>query len=230
MRTTRTRLATTLLAGVLATAGLAACGSNDAASGSTSGGGGSSASPSAASTKPVATVADLSAHGGTTSVTLDPTFLKGLTTLQLTPSPLGTATIDGAVASFPITGGSVTVYTPGSVTPYVQGSVEHTGSGLQLVGGGKTVQLTDFVIDPGTSVLTGKVTVDGQVAYPSAPLFFLDGRTLQPLKTEGTAAVLEGTTVSLTKEAAAALDQVFGTQALTEYFPVGVAKISVNTQ
>jgi hypothetical protein len=42
------------------------------------------------------------------------------------------------------------------------------------LGGGTVVDLTDFVIDPGKSVLTGKVTVDGTVAAEDAPLFFLD--------------------------------------------------------
>jgi hypothetical protein len=39
--------------------------------------------------------------------------------------------------------------------------------------------------------------------------------------------VLEGTTVSLTKTAADALNGVFGVTALTEFFPVGIAKITV---
>ncbi|MGH3038668.1 MAG: hypothetical protein ACRDLZ_04570 [Gaiellaceae bacterium] len=41
--------------------------------------------------------------------------------------------------------------------------------------------LSDFVIDPGASVLTGTVSVSGEVAAEDAPLFFLDGRTLAPL-------------------------------------------------
>jgi len=45
------------------------------------------------------------------------------------------------------------------------------------------------VVDPGASLPTGKVSVDGAVAADSAPLFFLDGRTLEPLKTEGSTAV-----------------------------------------
>ena len=61
--------------------------------------------------------------------------------------------------------------------------IDHDGSGLSLTGGGKKVELTDFEVDPGKSVLTGKVTVDGKVAAESAPLFFLDGRTLKPLET-----------------------------------------------
>jgi hypothetical protein len=54
--------------------------------------------------------------------------------------------------------------------------------GLSLTAGGTQVELTDFVIDPGASVLTGGVSVDGEVAAEGAPLFFLDGRTLKPLQ------------------------------------------------
>jgi hypothetical protein len=38
------------------------------------------------------------------------------------------------------------------------------------------------VIDPGASVLTGTVSVNGEVAAEGAPLFSLDGRTLNPLQ------------------------------------------------
>jgi hypothetical protein len=133
------------------------------------------------------------------------------------------------VARFPITGGNVTYYKPGTVAPFVQGEIDHAGSGLSLTGGGKTVELTDFVVDPGASVLTGTVSVDGAVAAESAPLFFLDGRTLQPLKTEGSTAVLEGTTVKLKDEAASLLNDTFGTDALAGGLVIGVAKITVDT-
>ena len=122
----------------------------------------------------------------------------------------------------------MTYYKPGSVAPYVQGEIDHSGSGLSLTGGGKTVKLTNFVVDPGKSVLTGKVTVDGKVAAESAPLFFLDGRTLQPLKTAGSTAVLQGTTVKLKDEAARLLNDTFGTDALKGGLVIGVAKITVN--
>src|SRR5262245_61457103 len=162
---------------------------------------------------PVAQVDQLS--GRTTAVTLDAGFVEALQSLKLTPAPLGAAEISSAgVASFPITGGNVTYYEPGSVSPYVQGEIDHDGSGLSLDGGGKHVELTDFVVDPGKSVLTGKVTVDGEVAAESAPLFFLDGRTLKPLETEGSTAILEGTTVKLKQEAADLLNQTFGVDAL----------------
>src|SRR5262245_23686393 len=177
---------------------------------------------------PVAQVDQLS--GRSTAVTLDAGFVGALQSLKLTPGPLGAASISKAgVASFPITGGNVTYYEPGSVSPYVQGEIDHDGAGLSLEGGGKRVELTDFVIDPGKSVLTGKVTVDGQVAAESAPLFFLDGRTLKPLETEGDTAILEGTTVKLKAEAAELLNSTFGTDALQGGLVIGVAKITANT-
>jgi len=214
---------------VLATAaalalGATACGSDDSSSSS-----GSSASASSKQAKPVAQVDQLS--GRSTAVTLDAGFVDALTQLKLTPSPVGDASIsEKGVASFPITGGNVKYFEPGTVSPFVQGEIDHDGSGLQLEGGGKTVRLTDFVVDPGASVLTGKVTVDGQEAAASAPLFFLDGRTLKPLeaKDNGTA-VLEGTTVKFKDESATLLNDTFGVDALQGGLVVGVATITVNT-
>jgi hypothetical protein len=209
----KTRMAAVIAAS--AALGLAACGSDDKPA----------AKPAPT---PAAKIDQLS--GQSTAVALDANFVKALGTLKLTPAPVGSGEISSAgVASFPITGGNVTYYTPGSVSPYVQGEIDHDGSGLSLTGGGKTVELTNFVIDPGKSVLTGKVTVDGKVAADSAPLFFLDGRTLKPLETAGDTAILEGTTVKLKAEAADLLNKTFGTDALQGGLVIGVAKITVNT-
>ncbi|HEY6892009.1 MAG TPA: hypothetical protein VI300_29675 [Solirubrobacter sp.] len=214
------------LTALAATAALAlgatACGGSD--SGSTSSG-----TTTTKTVKPVAEIPALS--GKDTAVALDAGFVKALGSLKLTPAPVGTAQISKAgVASFPITGGNVTYYKPGTESPFVQGMIDHDGSGLSLTGGGKKVELTNFEVDPGKSVLTGKVTVDGKVAAESAPLFFLDGRTLKPLETgAGNTAILEGTTVKLKQEAADLLNQTFGTDALKAGFVIGVAKITVNT-
>jgi hypothetical protein len=70
-------------------------------------------------------------------VTLDEEFASGLETLKLTPAPVGDATIEDGIATFPITGGNVTYYEPGSANPYVRGMIMHDGSGLSLTGGGK---------------------------------------------------------------------------------------------
>ncbi len=213
----RLRTPSILLATAALGLGAAACGSDD--------------TPSAAKTgpEPVAQVDQLS--GRATAVTLDAGFADALSTLKLTPAPVGEATISTAgVASFPITGGNVKYYKPGTVSPFVQGEIDHAGAGLSLTGGGKTVELTDFVVDPGASVLTGTVSVDGEEAAQDAPLFFLDGRTLNPLEVndDGTA-VLEGTTVKLKAEAAELLNQTFAVDALKEGLVIGVAKITINT-
>jgi hypothetical protein len=164
--------------------GAAACGSGD------------DGPERAVAPDPVAQIDQLS--GRTTAVTLDAGFVAALGSPQVTPSPIGDASIGSSgVDGFPFTGGNVTYYEPGSVSPFVQGELDHHSSGLSLTAGGKVIELTDFVIDPGASVLTGTVSVDGEVAAEDAPLFFLDGRTLNALQVNhnGTA-VLESTTSS----------------------------------
>jgi hypothetical protein len=205
--------------------GAAACGGDDSSS---SGSGSSSSSKDMP--KPVAQIDTLT--GQNTQVALDKGFVGALTKLKVTPAPVGTARItSGGAAVFPITGGNVTYYKPGTVSPFVQGRVDHDGSGLSLSAGGTKVDLEDFVVDPGTSTLTGKVLVDGKEAAASAPLFFLDGRTLDPLTTVngGKQAVLAGTTVKLKQEAADLLNKTFKIDALKAGLVIGVAKITVNT-
>jgi hypothetical protein len=221
---TKQNLLSLAAAGVL-TFGFAACGSDDKDTSSNSSG-----ASSTETVKPVAEIDDLSG-GVDTQVTLDAGFVKALTSLKVTPAPVGDATISKAgVAKFPITGGNVKYYKPGSVTPYVQGEIDHDGSGLSLTAGDTKVELTDFKIDPGASVLTGKVSVNGTVAAESAPLFFLDGRTLNPLATgPNNTAILEGTTVKLKQEAADLLNKTFKIDALKAGLVIGVAKITVKT-
>ncbi len=113
--------------------------------------------------------------------------------------------------------------------PYVQGEIDHDGSGLSLTAGKTEVELTDFVIDPGTSELFGTVSVNGKVAAEDAKLFDLDGSTLNPLAVDdknGTA-TLEGTTVLLSDDAAALLNDTFKTDALAGGFKIGVSEIVV---
>ncbi len=206
--------------------GASACGSDSDSDAATA----ASSSSQPANVEPVAKIDALT--GRTTAVKLDAGFVEALTSLKVAPGPVGTAEITkSGSAVFPITGGNVTYYKPGSVSPFVQGRIDHEGSGLSLEAGGKKVELTDFVVDPGKSVLTGRVTVDGEEAAPSAPLFFLDGRTLNPLeaKDDGTA-VLQGTTVKLKAEAAELLNQTFAIDALEEGLVIGVATITVNTK
>ena len=187
-----------------------------------------SACSSGASKKPLASVPDLS-KGKMTQVTLDAGFLKDLTALKLAASPFGTATVSTqGVASFPITGGHVDYYKPhGKVEPYVQGDIQHNGSGLNLKAGATTVTLSNFDIDPGASKLYGQVSVNGKVAVAKAYLFNLNGTPLKPLAKTATTAVLEGTIVEMSPDAAKLLDTTFKTTAVKAGLVVGVAKITI---
>ena len=211
---------------------LAACSSGDAGSTSSSSAAPSSSS-SAASTEPLASLPDLS-KGVDTQVAVDASFVEALTSLGLTPGVVGTAAFDSTTGtfSFPITGGNVDYYDPSSdVRPYVQGEIDHDGSGLSLTAAdGTVVELSDFRIDPGESKLYGTVTANGAVAAEDAYLFNLYGGTLKPLQMEGTNAVLEGTTVHISPDAAALLNQTFNTDAVQDEMLVGVAKITVATE
>jgi hypothetical protein len=93
------------------------------------------------------------------------------------------------------------------------------------------VELTGFTIDPGTPArLFGDVAVNGQQAVASAPLFDLDGTTLNPISMDAEGnAVLQGTTVKLSPEAAELLNSTFGTDALQGGLVIGIATITVPT-
>jgi hypothetical protein len=199
---------------------LSACGSSDSSS--------STGSSSASAPKPVAALDAI--PGGTTAIALDKGFTDALTSLKLAPGVLGTAKlVDGSLV-FPITGGNVTIFKPGAVSPYVIGQVQHIGSGLSLTAGGTEVDLTNLNVDPGVSRVYGDVSVNGKIAAQSAYLFKLDGRTLKPLQTEGTNAILEGTKVEISDVAAGLLNQTFKTDAVTAGLLVGIAKITVATK
>lgn len=230
MFTIRKSMAATAI-GVMSLVPLAACSSSD--DGGSAAATTSSSSSAAASTstqpEPAAQVDALT--GVDTAVALDTGFTDALTTLGLTPGTVGTATLADGSLRFPITGGNVKYWTPGTVDPYVQGSIDHEGSGLSLTAGGTTVELTNFVIDPGTSLLMGDVTVNGESAATDAVLFDLDGRTLEPLATgPNNTAILQGTTVHISETAAGLLNETFKTDAVTPGLLVGVATITVNTQ
>ena len=222
------RIPVTLAATAALALGASACGGDEEESTGTSGGAEAPAqTQQEAQPEPVAAIDDL--DGQTTNVELDSGFLDALESLGVTPGVVGDAKLDGATLKFPITGGDVKYFEPGTVSPYVQGEILHQGSGLSLTAGGKEVELEDFNVDPGASVLTGRVSVDGEVAADEAPLFFLDGSTLEPLRsTEDGRAVLEGTTVELKAEAAELLNETFGIEDLEEGLKIGVAKITLS--
>jgi len=211
-----TRFGLMLMAIAVLAFGLAACGGDD-----------SEDSSSSADVEPAAQIDNLT--GDSTTVALNADFLAALESLKVAPGVVGGATLEGTDISFPITGGSVTYYGPtSSVRPYVQGILIHDGSGLSLTAGDTVVELTDFVIDPGTSKLMGTVTANGKEAATDAVLFDLDGSTLKnPPTMDGDATVLAGTTVLLNQGAADLLNETFGIKDLAGGLPIGTSTIAV---
>jgi len=221
-----------MVAGVALSAvlGLGACSSGDATASDSSSSSSSSSSADYGRPEPVASLPAIPA-GGSTAVALDADFVGALGTLGLTPGTVGDATLADGSVSFPITGGTVTLFDKASgYRPYVQGTLLHQNSGLSFTAGGTTVEITNFTVDPGTPArLFGDVAVNGTQAVASAPLFDLDGSTLNPPAMEDGNAVLQGTEVKLSPEAAALLNETFGTDALAGGLLIGIATITVPT-
>ncbi|HET9094410.1 MAG TPA: hypothetical protein VFN36_04935 [Solirubrobacteraceae bacterium] len=88
---------------------------------------------------------------GYTALTLDSGTAGVLTNgLGLSVAPIAPATQSGLTFNFPIDGSATaTMHT---------GLIRHSG-GISLSGGGTTVDLTNFVIDPANASLTAKVSV-----------------------------------------------------------------------
>lgn len=170
-----------------------------------------------------------SVGGGTTGITLATGFTDALATLELEPGVVGGAKLtDGSLVS--PSRAATSASSRRAISPYVIGQLQHEGSGLTLRSGATTVRLSNLNVDPGASRVYGDVAVNGKTAATSAFLFQLDGRTLDPLKTKGNRAILEGTKVEISDVAAPLLDKTFGTKAVKPGLLVGIAKITVDTK
>lgn len=85
--------------------------------------------------------------GGITTVDVAP-VAPALDSLGLSAAPFGSATADGTVFSFPITGGTA----EGAVL-----TILHEGSGVTLSGGGQEATVGNFVIETATAQILGDV-------------------------------------------------------------------------
>lgn len=160
--------------------------------------------------------------GKSTEVTLDAGTAKALTSLGVAVTPVGSATFDAKTSTvgFPITGGFAAIHSDLNFKPgYISGTVIHQESGLKFAKGNKSIEVTDFVVDPGTSTLT--VTAGGKSGIP---LLDLDGTDVKVSK-EGDDVVLDGTVAKLTQTGADALNATFGVTAFTAGLPLGVVHL-----
>jgi hypothetical protein len=208
----KTKASIAALVGALALAG-AACGDDNSSSSNASG-----SAESGANT--VTAIPSLSGTG--TSVKIDAGTAEALKSLGVALAPTGSATFEAATSTitFPITSGYAEIHSDLNVKPgYIQGSIAHEGSGFSLSAGGTKVELGDFVVDPGNSVLYG--TVGGT---PKVPLLSLDGTNVK-VSMEGSDVVLQGTVAKLTDTAAGALNKAFNVTALKAGIPLGTVRL-----
>lgn len=171
-----------------------------------------------ASAAPTAQVRD-----GYTLVELLPEFVTALGSLGIAPSKVLPATLYQRIAYFPITGGRIDASN-------AKGEVPHSG-GLTLTRGGTQVVISDFIIDTTSSPkLTGIVTANGSIVG-RIPLFNLAlPQLVLPLQLPAgpETLLIEGNRVTLTAEAATALNGAFGTTAFAPGFHIGIASVYAN--
>lgn len=173
---------------------------------------------------PMATAAPTAQiRDGYTLVELLPEFVGALGSLGIAPSKALPGTLYQRIAFFPITGGRLDAAN-------AKGEVPHSG-GLTLTRGATQVIISDFIIDTTSAPkLTGIVTANGSIVG-RIPLFNLAlPQLVLPLQLPASPETLliEGNRVTLTAEAATALNGAFGTSAFTPGFNIGIASVYAN--
>jgi hypothetical protein len=161
--------------------------------------------------------------GKQTAVKLDAGTADALKSLGVAVAPTGTGKFDAGTGtvSFPITGGFAAIHSDKGYKPgYIAGNVIHQGSGLKFSKGNQSIEVTDFVVDPGTSTLTA--TAGGRSGIP---LLSLDGTNVA-VSMSGSDVVLQGTVAKLTATGATALNTTFGVTAFKEGIPLGVVTLT----
>lgn len=156
---------------------------------------------------------------GKTSVELSDDLTNALGSLNVSASGFGNTRIRNGVADFLITGGATDLDT-------TKVEIFHAG-GLTLTAGNTSVNLTDFVVSNlnGNAVLTGAVTVDGDLVR-RLPLFDLQIGGIQTAAAgRSTNLDLTDVAVTLTGRAARTLNRTFGVDAFTAGFNIGTAQV-----
>ena len=163
----------------------------------------------------------VSTVGGDTRVVLSETFLGALDQLGVAASPSFPAKLRRGEARFPIPTGEIDLAS-------ARGEIVH-GGGLNLQAGGLTVNLSSFVIDTtgDSPVLTGLVKANDSV-IARLELFNLQLTVAPDVTQSGRVGRLhiQDVAVTLSAEAAAALNDVFNVTAFQAGLPIGTARVN----
>jgi len=201
MRATRRRLSAAPLL-VVAALGVGACGSSSSSSTTSS-------TPATTSTAPAAA----QIVGKSTSVVLNPATAQILKASGITVSPIAPATAKKGLLVFPESGGQIVVAT-------LAGTIQHTG-GLTLSHGGKSVQLTNFVVNTTTKQITA--TVGGQ----SVPIFNLNLASVKRASGPNGTVLASNIALTLTPQAATVLSASLEATIPNAGLPFGIATLTV---
>jgi hypothetical protein len=164
--------------------------------------------------------------GGSTRVKLSSEFINALVSLKVTPGVISNGKLRRGVASFPITSGAGDLGT-------IKLEVNHQG-GLSLTGGDTIVELTDFSITNlgGKPILTGLVKANDSLVgrIPLFDLALSGNPTTQSVgsKDHGnlrTQVDVKDVKVTLSKDAASALNSVFKVTAFQPGLNIGTATV-----
>jgi hypothetical protein len=182
--------------------GASACGSSSSSSTTAS-----TSTTTQAATSPVAVV------GQNTSVALNPVTAQALRAAGVAIAPVAPATAKTGVLVFPESGGQIVVAT-------LSGTIDHTG-GVTLSHEGRSIVLSGFVLNTATKQIT--TTLAGQ----SVPVFDLNLASVRRASGVHGTVLASNITLTLTAQAASALNSSLGITLLKEGLPFGVATLTV---
>jgi hypothetical protein len=157
---------------------------------------------------------------GQTRVSLNDDFIAALGALGLSAGSVGSGSLRGTIARFPVVGGVVDLQN-------AKGEINHSGW-LALATQATRVELSSFNIETSgpRPLLTGLVTVNGDFVG-RIPLFWLELPVLTlPIQPRAFGSVyVPGVKVTLAPEAAQALNAVFKVSAFAPGFSIGTARV-----
>lgn len=199
---------------VIVAAGLVVVACSNPASGNASNSNTSATSGTTSSTSAMTKYvsAKATAIGGSTAILLDPAVSAALERASITVTAIAPATRKTTLR-FPVSGGQIVVAT-------LAGVVDHTG-GLTFRHSVKSATLTNFVINTSTRQLTA--TVGGQ----SMPIFDLTLPSPQPAGGSHRTVVASHIKLTVTSQAAIALNSGLGVTIFLAGMNFGIATITV---
>ncbi len=150
---------------------------------------------------------ELTLNGKSTSLTLNEDVAAVLQKQRVKVAPVDPAApTDTGAIQFPVTGGTVNSDT-------LAGTIAHRG-GLLFTVGKETLEITNFVADTESGVLTATA------GAAELPILALDLARVKKSTRDG-AIVASGITTALTDYAAAAMNSILGVEFFEEGLPLG---------